>query len=364
MPPQSSFARTLLLTGFPGFIGARLIVRLLKDDPELRVVALVEPKMVERARAAAQKLSDRVTIEPGDITDPRLGLGEARYRELAANVTSVMHLAAVYDLAVPASVAQAVNVDGTRHILDFCRACTKLERHHYVSTAYVAGRRSGRVLESELDVGQSFKNHYESTKYAAEVLVKASLKDIPTTIYRPAVVVGDSRTGETQKFDGPYYLLRFVALFGRLHLPLPQIASEHATFNAVPVDFIVDAIAAGVREPKMVGETLHLVDPAPVAAAELLRLLVRSYSGKTLHYRVPSGIVANALALSPVRKLLAHTPRETVLYLNHPVTFDTSRATELLAPHGVSCPRIPDYADNLVSFFRAHEGDAELAPKR
>ena len=361
---QPATGRAVLFTGFPGFIGARLLVRLLKDDPELRAFALVEPRMVGRAREAAAAISERIVIEPGDITDARLGLTETRYRELADTVTSVMHLAAIYDLAVPAAVAEAVNVNGTRHVLDFCRSCKRLERHHYVSTAYVAGRRTGRVLESELDVGQSFKNHYESTKYGAEVLVRASMPATPTTIYRPAVVVGDSRTGETQKFDGPYYILRFIALLSQLRVPVPQLASETATFNAVPVDFIVDAIAAGVRDSRMVGETLHLVDPAPVAAAELLRLLARSYAGKSLRYRVPSGIVERALKHDLVRRLVANTPQETVQYLNHPVTFDTTRATALLAEHGVRCPRFPDYVDNLVAFFRAHEKDPAFGAKR
>ena len=97
---------------------------------------------------------------------------------------------------------------GTQHVLDLARRAPGLERHHYVSTAYTAGWRSGRVHEAELAAGQTFKNHYESTKFAAEVVVRNELDRVPTTIYRPAIVVGDSRTGETQKFDGPYYLLR------------------------------------------------------------------------------------------------------------------------------------------------------------
>jgi thioester reductase-like protein len=274
--------QTALLTGFPGFIGKRLVAKLLKDDPQLQIIVLVEPRMVAQATTAARTLGENVVVESGDITEPCLGLPMARYRQLTKTVSRVFHLAAIYDLAVPEAVAEAVNVTGTRHVLDFCRACGSLERHHYVSTAYVAGTRKGRVLESELAEGQSFKNHYESTKHRAEVLVRETMPTIRTTIYRPGIVVGDSRTGATQKFDGPYYLLRFVALLSRLHLPLPQIASQEATFNAVPVDFIVDAIAAGVRDELFVGETLHLVDPSPVPAGELLRLLARAYAGKEL----------------------------------------------------------------------------------
>lgn len=354
--------RTIFFTGFPGFIGSRLLRRLLKDDPSLKVVALVEPKMVDRAKEVARSIEGNIAIETGDITKPRLGLSDARYRELAESVTLVMHLAAIYNLAVPEAVAQAINIKGTEHIVEFCKACPRLERFHYFSTAYVAGARKGRVLESDLEKGQSFKNHYESTKHAAEIIVRANMPAIPTTIYRPGIVVGDSRTGETQKFDGPYYMLRFVSLMAKYHLPPPQIASEESTFNAVPVDFIVDAFAASVRDPRMIGETLHLVDPSPVSAAELLRLLAQSYSGKRLHYRVPQFVVGNMLKSDLARKFLADTPQESIIYLNHPVTFDTTRATALLGEHGVRCPRVPDYVDNMVSFFRAHEKDAGFDP--
>ncbi len=220
-----------LLTGFPGFIHrhARLSRKLLADDPDLKIIALVEPKMAERARAVAEEFGGRLVVEEGDITDPRLGLSEARYDELAGEVRRVYHLAAIYDLAVPEAIAVKVNVDGTQHIIDFCRACKSLERHHYVSTCYVAGKRKGLVKESELDEGQEFKNHYESTKYAAEVLVRDSMADIPTTVYRPGIVVGDSKTGDTQKFDGPYFILWFIYRMAQFGLTVGSLARTRRT---------------------------------------------------------------------------------------------------------------------------------------
>ena len=357
-------AATILFTGFPGFIGARLIPRLLADDPELRVVALVEPRMVARARTEAAAISDRIVVEPGDITAPRLGLTEARWRGLADEVTRVLHLAAIYDLGVGAALAEAVNVRGTENVVAFCRACRSLERLEYVSTAYVAGGRSGRVLESDLAAGQAFKNHYEATKFAAEVIVRAAMDDVPTAIYRPAIVVGDSRTGETAKFDGPYYVLRFLSLLDRLRLPLPQFGSEEATFNVVPVDFVVEALAAGARTDGFTGETLHLVDPEPVAAAELVRILAGELTGRTPRYPFPTSLMESSLRFAAVRTLLAGTPRESIVYLNHPVTFDTSRATELLGATGLRCPRFREYAPTMVAFFRAHEDDEALVPAR
>lgn len=353
---------TILFTGFPGFIGGRLIPKLLAANPAARVVALVEPRMAERARTQAASLDpERIVVEPGDITDRKLGLSPARYAELAASTTQVHHLAAVYDLAVPLAIAERVNVLGTQHVLAFCRAAPNLERHHYVSTCYVAGKRSGRVFESELAAGQDFKNHYESTKFGAEVLVRASMGEVPTTIYRPAIVVGDSATGVTAKFDGPYYLLRTLQRLGGQ--PIPQMGRGDATFNVVPIDFVVDAIAAGAADPEAVGETLHLCDPAPVTSAELNRTFARLYAEREPSYHVPPGIVDRSLRFAAVRKALGGTPRESIVYLNHPVEFDTTRADVVFGRAGLRCPRFTDYAPVLVDFFKAHQDDPAFAAK-
>ncbi|WP_205698731.1 SDR family oxidoreductase [Conexibacter sp. SYSU D00693] len=353
--------RTILFTGFPGFIGARLIPKLLAGDPEAQVAALVEPRMVERARGAAARLDggDRVRIVPGDITQPRLGLDDATYEQLRAETVTVHHLAAIYDLAVPMAIAERVNVLGTQHVLAFCRDCERLERHDYVSTAYVAGLRSGLVREDELAVGQAFKNHYESTKFAAEVLVRMSMDEVPTTIFRPAIVVGDSRTGETQKFDGPYYMLRTIAA---TRGPLMQLGNPEALFNVVPVDFVVDAMAAAAGDDRAVGLTLHLTDPEPVSSADIFRLLAQEYAGRTPSIKVPLSVLDGALRFSAVRALYGGTPRESLMYLNHPVRFDTTNAAEVLSRHGLHCPRFPEYVSSIVRFFAEHEDDDALRP--
>src|SRR5919204_4547404 len=210
-----------LVTGFPGFIGRRLVAALLAE-PEARVTALVEPRMVDAARAAAAQVdgAERVEILPGDIAERGLGLADLDRERLEAEMTAAFHLAAIYDLSVPLELAQRVNVDGTGNVLELCSRAERLERLNYVSTAYVAGMRHGVVYEHELALGQGFKNHYESTKFQAELWVREAMARVPTTIYRPAIVVGDSSTGETQKFDGPYFLLRVVAFCKRWRLPI------------------------------------------------------------------------------------------------------------------------------------------------
>ncbi|MEA2410490.1 MAG: hypothetical protein QOC77_1051 [Thermoleophilaceae bacterium] len=351
-------------TGFPGFIGKRLVRRLLSDDPDLRIAALVESSMADRARSAAAELDggDRIEVLEGDIGERDLGLSKQDRDRLTSEATVAFHLAAIYNLAVPLQIAQRVNVDGTGNVLELCQACKQLSRLNYVSTAYVAGERHGVVYEHELVLGQGFKNHYESTKFQAELWVRDMLSRVPTTIYRPAIVVGDSRTGETQKFDGPYYMLRTIAVSVARHTPVPQFGASGAPFNVVPVDFVVDALAAVSAEPAAEGATLHLVDPDPVSARELLTLLSKEYAGKEPGYKVPPRLVESSLRFKSVRAMFHGAPQESIRYLNHEVRFDTRRADDLLARAGLRCPRFDEYVGPVVKFFREHEDDEAFVP--
>ena len=153
-----------LLTGFPGFIGRRLARQLLADHDGLRLVAVVEARMLDRAREVAADIdAERIELIVGDIAERRLGLPDSDYERLCGELTRAFHLAAIYNLAVPLTVAQRVNVDGTGNVLELCLAAERFEHLAYVSTAYVAGLRTGVVYEHELVMGQDFKNHYEST---------------------------------------------------------------------------------------------------------------------------------------------------------------------------------------------------------
>ncbi len=347
---------TALVTGFPGFIGRRLVRTLLAEHPEDAVVALVEPRMAQPARELAAQLdSKRLEVLEGDITERRLGLSERDWNRLTGSVTHVFHLAAVYDLAVPSEAAQRVNVDGTGNVLELCQAAKRLDRLAYVSTAYVAGDRHGVVYEHELALGQGFKNHYESTKFQAEVWVRELMARIPTTILRPAIVVGDSQTGETEKFDGPYYLLRVIARAAKLGRPVPQFGKAEASFNVVPVDFVVAAIARAAYLPEAAGETLHLVDPEPSSTRELVRALSEAYWGRPPKGRLPPSLVANSMRLRWVRELFSGAPRESIVYLNHTVAFDTRRAVDILGPHGLAPPSFDTYVGAMVRYFKANE---------
>ena len=311
---------TDLLTGFPGFIGRRLATRLL-EEKGVKLVALVEPRMAEAATAAAAEIDPkRIEVLAGDISERRLALADADWDRLTKDVRRVYHLAAIYDLAVPIEVAQRVNVDGTGNVLELCAAAKKLERLAYVSTAYVAGRRRGVVYEHELVMGQEFKNHYESTKFQAEVWVREEMADVPTTILRPAIVVGDSQTGETQKFDGP-------VLHPARHLRRPSGWAARWCSSAAPAPTSTwcrwttwwRRSPPRRRCPRRRARRCTWWTPSRSRRASSPARWPSTTARPPPKGRIPPALVEASLRIPAVRARFGNTPRESIAYLNHPV---------------------------------------------
>jgi thioester reductase-like protein len=349
----------ILLTGFPGFIGERLLRRLVELAPEPSFACLVQERFLETARQRIRAIEERhpyargrITTVVGDIALDRLGLDPGAARRLQDGVTGAWHLAAVYDLAVSREVGQRVNVLGTRRVVEFLSGARRLDRLHYVSTAYVSGAASGVFRETDLDVGQSFKNHYEETKFLAEVEVAGS--GLPATVYRPAIVVGDSRTGETAKFDGPYFTLAAMARAPSPGLFL-RIGSGRHPANIVPVDFVVEAMARLGALTDSRGRTYHLTDPAPLSTLEVSRLFAQALGKRLVFVPVPKAVARALLSPGPVRRYFG-MPLEILDYFDHPCVYMATQATADLGLLGVSCPRLPEYADRLVAFYRAQQG--------
>jgi thioester reductase-like protein len=352
-----AFGETVFLTGFPGFIAGRLVERLALDGA--RFLLLVQPDFMARARADVARISAKAGATPenfrlmeGDITRDRLGLSAEDLERARRDATVVFHLAAVYDLAVARDVAERVNVSGTRNVNLFAKSVRNLRRYHYVSTCYVAGRRTGRILETELRHGAGFRNNYEETKYLAELEVDALKRALPVTIHRPAVVCGDSRTGETAKYDGVYYLINYLRLFPAA-LSLANIGNRDVRLNVVPVDFVVEAMAALARDEASAGETVQLADPEPLTTEELFDVVSRNLAGRDSLFTIPAPVVRTTLSI-PFNEKVTGLPRVGVPYFFLRQTYDTSRAAALLAPHGVRCPRFPDYAPALLDFVERH----------
>src|SRR5690606_36045865 len=266
--------------------------------------------------------------------------------------THVWHLAAIYDLAVPEPIAYRVNVLGTANVLDFCEDCDDLARLDYVSTCYVSGTRTGVVRESELDEGQQFKNHYESTKAWAEMEVQRRMHRMPVCVHRPGIVVGDSRTGETDKYDGPYFIITMLMRLPAW-MPMVNIGEGGSRVNLVPVDFLVDAMAALWVNEAAIGQTVQLADPNPYPAREIVEALMELLGRRKPVGSVPPGLVEKALGVRALRQL-ARVPRESVIYFNHDVLYDTENQRRLLEGTGVSCPDLLSYLPTLVDYVKAH----------
>ncbi|HLM56247.1 MAG TPA: SDR family oxidoreductase [Pyrinomonadaceae bacterium] len=341
------------VTGFPGFIAGRLVERLARDGA--RFVLLVQPAFAGRARLDVERIAraagapaESFRIVEGDITRAGLGLSPEDSAETRRAATAVFHLAAVYDLGVERELARRVNVEGTRNVNDFAASLPSLRRYHYVSTCYVAGRREGVILEGELRHEAGFRNHYEETKYLAETEVEALKGRLPVTVYRPSVVCGDSRTGETAKYDGVYYLINYLRVFPGL-LSAANIGNDAVRLNVVPVDFVVEAMAALAGDERAAGATVQLADPDPLTTRELFDVISENLAGRRSLFTVPAPLVRTSLSL-PQQARLTGLPTVGVPYFFLKQTYDTARATELLAPHGVACPRFPDYAPALLDF--------------
>jgi thioester reductase-like protein len=357
MKKDEAEAPTILLTGFPGFIGMRLLPRILALHSESRLECLVQEKFMDAARAAVGTLEathpharGRIDLVAGDITVQGLGIEAHRARELRRTLAQAWHLAAVYDLAVARDVGRRINVEGTKNVLEFVGQARRFERLQYVSTAYVSGAARGTFRETDLDVGQGFKNHYEETKFQAEVEVVRSR--VPRTIYRPGVVVGDSTTGETAKFDGPYFILRVME-----KMPSPgiffRIGLGFGTVNVVPVDFVVESMAALSAAPGSLGRTYHLCDPQPHSPRELAEMFAEAI-GKTFAYvPVPMAVAKAFFAPKPVQRFFG-MPLQALDYFDDPVRHDTAQATQDLGELGIECPRLADYLPRLVAFYRSH----------
>ena len=256
------YRETIFLTGFPGFIAGRLVERLAR--PETQFFLLVQPQFVEKAMDEIEEIAETTNaplesfvIVEGDITQPNLGISNADLETIQFETTDVFHLAAAYDLGVSKDVAFSVNLEGTKNVNDLVRSIRNLRRYNYVSTCYISGQRGGDILETDLEHNAGFRNNYEETKFLAETEVEKLKVTLPVTIFRPSVVVGDSETGETAKYDGIYYLIHYLRKAPVL-LRIMNVGNNAVRLNLVPVDFVVDAIAALARDRDAVGKTIAL----------------------------------------------------------------------------------------------------------
>jgi nucleoside-diphosphate-sugar epimerase len=348
-----TFSRTIFITGFPGFIAERLLALLAKE--EYQFFLLVQPEFTERAFDAVKQISEDKSVPlenfaviEGDITEPNLGIGPDDAATVRYETTDVFHLAAVYDLGIDKDLATRVNLNGTKNVNEFVRSLRHLKRYNYISTCYVAGKRTGVILEDELDHNNGFRNNYEETKYLAESEVEKLKSELPVTIFRPSVVVGDSVSGETAKYDGIYYLIHYLRKAPYLLRAL-NVGNMSVKLNLVPVDFVVNAIAELAFDENAKGKTIAIADPDPLTTSELFDAIAEEMTGRRSEFAPPPKLVEWFL-MKPFSPPITALPIPAVPYFFIEQTYDTSVANELLARHGIKCPNFRDYVGNLLKF--------------
>jgi thioester reductase-like protein len=371
-PPRESTRRrgdgegdALLLTGATGFLGGELLVRYL-ERTNRRVFALVRATSQHEATARVRRTlnslfgprhphGERVVAVQGDITRPDLGLSHHGY-ELAERVSEIVHGAATVSFTAPLDVSRAVNLHGTRRMLEFaarCRARGGLRRFTYISTAYVAGEHDGRFSEDDLCVGQRFRNPYERSKFEAECLLSRWRGEVPLTVVRPSIIVGERGSGWTSSFNVLYWPLR--AFSQGTYLAVP--ARGGAPVDVVPVDYVADAIFALGEIPSANATTLHLtagrhasiVAEVVALASAFFRRPAPRLVDPALYRRVLHPVLLRAVRDARQRRALRHS-EAFFPYFDTRVSYDNRHARALLHATGIEPTPLRSYFDQLAEF--------------
>ncbi len=362
------------VTGATGFIGKRLVKALLQ-----RKGAVVHFLLRQESQAKVPELLDywgvtaaRAVPVAGDLTAKRLGVSAEDIKRLKGQVAHVYHLAAVYDLGADEQAQVAVNIDGTRNLVELAKAIDAGHVHH-VSSIAAAGLYEGVFREDMFEEADGLDHPYFQTKHESEKIVRRECK-VPWTVYRPAMVVGDSRTGEMDKVDGPYYFFKLIQRMRQLLPPwMPSIGLEGGRINIVPVDFVVAALdhishQGGTRGADLNKKCFHLVDPQGYRVGDVLDIFSKAAHAPKMNLFVnaallgfiPKSVKKGMMALAPVRRVRNAVmkdlglPEDIFTFINYPTRFDCRDTLAALKGSGIECPRLPDYAWRLWDYWERH----------
>lgn len=358
------------VTGATGFIGKRLVKSLLarrgavvhfllRPESEGKVADLLDYWGVTKARAVPVF---------GDLTGRKLGVAADEIKRLRGQVDHVYHLAAIYDLGADAESQVHVNIDGTRNAVEFAKAIDAGHFHH-VSSIAAAGLYEGVFREDMFDEAENLEHPYFMTKHESEKIVRKECK-VPWTVYRPALVVGDSRTGEMDKVDGPYYFFKLIQRMRQILPPwMPSVGLEGGRINIVPVDFVVAALDhISHHHARGSGKCFHLVDPVGYRVGDVLDIFSKAahapkmnlFVNAALFGFIPKSVKKGLMALAPVRRIRKAVmkdlglPEDMLNFVNYPTRFDCRETQAALKGSGIECPSLRDYAWRLWDYWERH----------
>lgn len=354
------------VTGATGFIGKRLVKKLLERKGAV-VHFLIR-------RESADKVADlrsywgvsaaRAVPVFGDLTARKLGVAAEDVKKLKGQIDHFFHLAAVYDLGADEETQVAVNIEGTRNTVDLAKAIDAGHFHH-VSSIAAAGLYEGVFREDMFEEAEGLDHPYFQTKHESEKIVRQDCK-VPWTVYRPAMVVGDSTTGEMDKIDGPYYFFKLIQRLRQLLPPwMPTVGLEGGRVNIVPVDFVVNALNAISHQQGIGKKCFHLVDPVGYRVGDVLDIFSRAahaprmnlFINAALLGFIPKSIKKSLMAMAPVRRVRNAVmkdlglPEDMLTFVNYPTRFDCRETLAALKGSGVACPNLKDYAWRLWDYW-------------
>jgi dephospho-CoA kinase len=340
-----------LITGFPSFTAQRMLQHILAAEPENKLYVLATS---EFAGAAAQLLAalpeargGHAEVLVGNVCDMDLGLSSAEYHALSRELTWIHHLAGTA-IDADEDTARRVNVVGTRTVVDLARDAARLARIVHWSTTMISGDRKGTFYEDDLEAGQKFHNACERTRHDAERLVRAAMRQLPITVVRPSIIVGDSQTGEIDRLDGPYYLMVMIAT-NASSVRLPLLGRGDAPLHLVPIDYVVEAAWHVSHSEGAAGKTYHIVDPAPLSARAVFEAVAELANTQKPRGHVPRPL-ARAVFRAPGLSRLGRGPLAFADVLERAVHYDQSNTTQALAGTTLRCPALTEYLPALVRY--------------
>ncbi|MFZ4538872.1 SDR family oxidoreductase [Propionivibrio sp.] len=357
------------VTGATGFIGKRLVAKLLARPGSVVyfLVRSVELPRISEFRGSWGVDETRAIPIVGDLTQPNLGVSRTEIRQMKGKITHFFHLAAIYDLKASAEDQQHANVDGTRNTVCLAEAIA-VKHFHLVSSIASAGLFDGLFREDMFEEAENLENPYFRTKHDSEAIVRKECK-VPWRIFRPGIVVGDSRTGEMDKIDGPYYFFKLIQKMRKL-LPswMPTIGIEGGRINVVPVDFVVAAMDHIAHLKNEDGKCFHLTDPSPMRVGDLLNSFARAAHAPQMTMRINAAIfgfiprhIRKALfALTPIRRIRNAVMKDLGLpdsifeFVNYPTRFDCRETQRALKGTDIAVPPLDTYAWRLWDYWERH----------
>jgi thioester reductase-like protein/NADP-dependent 3-hydroxy acid dehydrogenase YdfG len=347
-----------VVTGGTGFIGRRVVARLLESQPDAQVWVLVRRQSLGRFERLSVQWDERTKPLVGDLTG--LELADETIAELGG-VDHVVHCAAIYDITASDAEQRATNVDGTRAVVELARRLDAT--FHHVSSIAVAGDFAGEYTEDDFDVGQQLPTPYHQTKFEAELLVR-STPGLRYRIYRSAVVVGDSRTGEMDKIDGPYYFFGVLARLAVLPRFTPVLLPDTGRTNIVPVDYVVDALVALMHVDGRDGQTFHFTAPKAIGLRGIYRGVADAAGLPAARGSLPRSLANPVLKVSGRAKVLRNMaatqlgiPTEVLDVVDLAPTFASEKTRTALHGSGnadLEVPEFADYAPRLWRYWAEH----------